>query len=174
MKKSNDCSCAEGVTQMSKGKFSTTPQERYLEDYVEGAVHEFGPTTITEDEIVQFGKKFDPQLFHTDPNGAKETVYGGLIASGWHTCSLAGRMFVEHYLPGPASLGGPGVDELRWLKPVRPGDELTLRITVHKVKPSRSKPDRGVLYSFCEIVNQESDVVATMMGLNLIKYREVG
>jgi len=84
------------------------------------------------------------------------------------------RMFVEHYLPGPASLGSQGVDELRWLNPVRPGDELTLRITVHKVKPSRSKPGRGVLFSFCEMVNQERKVVVSMMGMNLIRYRDVG
>lgn len=157
---------------MSKGNFNTEPQKRYLEDYVEGDVHEFGPITITEDEIIQFGHKFDPQLFHTDPDEAKDTVYGGLIASGWHTCSLFMRMFVEYYLPGPASLGSPGVDELRWLKPVRPGDELTLRITVHKVKPSRSKLDRGVLFSFCEMLNQKSEVVVTMMALNLIRYRD--
>ena len=157
---------------MSTGSFSSTPQERYLEDFIEGAVHAFGPVTITEEEIVAFGKKFDPQLFHTHPEGAKETVYGGLIASGWHTCGLFMRLFVEYYLPGPASLGSPGVDELRWLRPVRPGDELTLRITVHKVKPSRSKPDRGVLFSFCEMLNQESEVVSTMMAMNLIRYRE--
>lgn len=159
---------------MSKGSFSKPPQERYLEDYLEGAVHEFGPVTVTEEEVVQFGRKFDPQIFHTDPERAKETVYGGLIASGWHTCGLFMRLFVEHYLPGPASLGSPGVDELRWLKPVRPGDRLTLRITVHKVKPSRSKPDRGVLYSFCEMLNQQKAVVMTMMALNLIQYRDAG
>jgi acyl dehydratase len=159
---------------MRQSNFSTPPQERYLDDYVEGAVHAFGPLTITEDAIVRFGKQFDPQLFHTDPDGAKTTVYGGLIASGWHTCGLFMRLFVEHYLPGPASLGSPGVDELRWLKPVRPGDDLTLRITVHKVKPSRSKPDRGVLYSFCEMLNQEDEVVATMMAMNLIRYRDKG
>lgn len=159
---------------MSKGKFTTTTQDRYLEDYVEGAVHEFGPVTITEDEIVRFGREFDPQLFHTDPNGSKETVYGGLIASGWHTCGLFMRLFVEHYLAGPASLGSPGVDELRWLKPVRPGDALILRITVHKVKPSRSKPDRGVLFSFCEMLNQDRAVVSTMMAMNLIQYRDRG
>jgi len=157
---------------MHEGNFSTNAQERYLEDYVEGAVHEFGPITITEDEIIQFGKKFDPQVFHTDPNRAKETVYGGLIASGWHTCALFMRLFVEHYLPGPASLGSPGVDELRWLKPVRPADQLILRVTVHKVKPSRSKPDRGVLFSFCEMLNQKNEVMATMMAMNLIKYRD--
>lgn len=156
---------------MRKGIFKTTPPERYLEDYVEGDVHTFGPVTITEDEIVRFGKTFDPQLFHTDPKEAKKTVYGGLIASGWHTCGLFMRLFVEHYLPGPASLGSPGVDQLRWLKPVRPGDDLTLRITVDKVTPSRSKPDRGVLFSFCEMLNQAGDVVATMMAMNLILYR---
>jgi acyl dehydratase len=157
---------------MSKGYFSTPLQERCLEDYVEGDVHEFGPVSITQDEIVRFGRQFDPQVFHTDPVGAGETVYGGLIASGWHTCALFMRLFVEHYLPGPASLGSPGVDELRWLKPVRPGDDLTLRITVDRVKPSRSKPDRGVLFSFCEMLNQECEVVATMMAMNLIRYRE--
>ena len=159
---------------MTTGSFSTTPQERYLEDFIEGAVHTFGPLTITEEEIVAFGKKFDPQLFHADPEGAKETVYGGLIASGWHTCGLFMRLFVKYYLPGPASLGSPGVDELRWLKPVRPGDELTLRLTVHKVKSSRSKPDRGVLFSFCETLNQDNEVVSTMMAMNLIRYRETG
>ena len=159
---------------MTKGLFSTSPQDRYLDDYVEGAVHEFGPVTITEDEIIQFGKKFDPQVFHTDPDRAKASVYGGLIASGWHTCALFMKIFVEEYLPGPASLGSPGVDELRWLKPVRPGDVLSARITVHQVKPSRSKPDRGVLFSFCEMVNQNKEVVATMMAMNLISYRPAG
>lgn len=151
--------------------FSTPPQERYLEDYLVGAVHEFGPIDITEGDIVQFGRKFDPQLFHTDPDRARETMYGGLIASGWHTCSLFMRLFVDHYLPGPASLGSPGVDALRWLKPVRSGDKLYLRVTVHNVKPSGSKPDRGVLFSFCEMLNQENEVVTTMMALNLISCR---
>ena len=156
---------------MTTGKFQTPPQERYLEDYVEGAVHEMGPISISKDDIIQFSKQFDPQVFHTDPEKARDTVYGGLIASGWHTCALFMRLFVEHYLPDQASLGSPGVDELRWLRPVRPGDELILRITVHKVKPSRSKPDRGVLFSFCEMVNQAGDVAATMMAMNLIRYR---
>ena len=159
---------------MTTGKFPTSPQERYLEDYVEGAVHEMGPISISEEDIVRFGRQFDPQVFHTDPQKARETVYGGLIASGWHTCALFMRLFVEHYLPDRASLGSPGVDELRWLRPVRPDDELTLRITVHKVKPSRSKPDRGVLFSFCEMVNQNGDVAATMTAMNLIRYRQAG
>ena len=156
---------------MNISTFSTTPQERYLEDYREGDVHEFGPISLTEEDIVSFGKSFDPQVFHTDPEAAKDTVYGGVIASGWHTCSLFMRLFVEHYLPGPASLGSPGVDELRWLKPVRPGDALRLRVTVHKVKPSRNKPDRGMLFSLCEMLNQDNEVAARMMAMNLIRYR---
>jgi acyl dehydratase len=156
---------------MIKTTFTTSTEDRYLEDYVEGDIHEFGPITITENDIIEFGKKFDPQIFHTDPMKAKETVYGGLIASGWHTSSLFMRLFVENYLAGKASLGSPGVDELRWLKPVRPGDSLRLRITVHKVKPSTTKRDRGVLFSFCEMVNQENEIVSTMMALNLIRYR---
>ncbi len=157
---------------MVKGQFKTSPQDRYLEDYVEGAVYEFGSVTVTEEEIIKFGQRFDRQVFHIDPIGAKDTVYGGLIASGWHTCSLFMRLFGEYYLPDRASLGSPGADELRWLKPVRPGDELTLRITVHKVKPSRSKPDRGVLFSFCEALNQKKEVVLSMMAMNLILYRD--
>jgi len=156
---------------MTQAKLSNSADDRYLEDYVEGDIHEFGPITITENDIVEFGKKFDPQIFHTDPIKAKETVYGGLIASGWHTASLFMRLFVDNYLAGQASLGSPGVDELRWLKPVRPGDRLRLRVTVHKVKPSTTKPNRGVLFSFCEMLNQRNDVVSTMMALNLIRYR---
>ena len=157
---------------MISGGFNTTREERHLEDYVEGAVHAFGPIRVTQEEIIAFGKQFDPQFFHTDPVKAKESAYGGLIASGWHTSALFMRLFVDHYLAGPASLGSPGVDELRWLKPVRPGDELSLRVTVHKVKPSRSKPDRGVLYSYCEMLNRNGEVVSTMMAMNLILYRE--
>jgi acyl dehydratase len=157
--------------QVIKTSFTTSTENRYLEDYVEGDIHEFGPISVTEEEIIAFGNRFDPQIFHTDPRKAKETVYQGLIASGWHTASLFMRLFVDNYLAGKASLGSPGVDELRWLKPVRPGDSLVLRVTVHKVKPSRSKPDRGVLYSFCEMLNQKDEVVSTMMALNLIRYR---
>ena len=131
------------VVRLSKNTFSTMPQDRYLEDYIVGNIYEFGPVVIKEEEIIQFGIKFDPQLFHTDLDSAKESVYGGLIASGWHTCSLFMRLFVKYYLLGQASLGSPGVDELRWHRPVRPSDKISLRITVSKVKPSKSKPDRG-------------------------------
>ncbi|MEW5912594.1 MAG: MaoC family dehydratase [Thermodesulfobacteriota bacterium] len=159
---------------MGQGGFLTRRDERYLEDYVEGAVHEFGPLSVSADEIIQFGRKYDPQSFHIDPEAAKASIYGGLIASGWHTSALFMRLFVDHYLPGPASLGSPGVDGLRWLKPVRPGDCLRLRVTVRKVKPSQSKPDRGVLFSFCEVLNQMDEVVLTMTAINLVRYRGQG
>lgn len=156
---------------MSQGAFPTPPSDRYLEDYVKGAVHEFGEIEVQEAEIISFAKKFDPQLFHIDPEGAKGTVYGGLIASGWHTASLAMRLFVEHYLPGAASLGSPGVDQLRWLKPVRPGDVLSLRVTVEEVRPSRSKPDRGVLISATQVLNQKGELVMSMKAINMVLYR---
>ena len=154
--------------------FTHAIEDRYLEDYVPGAVHEFGSIAVEEDEIIAFAQRFDPQPFHTDPRAAEQSVFGGLIASGWFTSSLMMRLFVDHYLSRVASLSSPGVDELRWLKPVRPGDVLSLRITVMEVKRSRSKPDRGVLRSYIEVLNQSHEVVMTMKALNLLGYRETG
>jgi len=152
--------------------FITSVENRYLEDYVPGAVHEFCCIHVEESEIIAFARRFDPQPFHTDPEAAKGSAYGGLIASGWHTASLMMRLFVDHYLARAASLGSPGVDELRWLKPVRPGDSLLLRVTVADVTPSRSKPDRGMLQSYIEVLNQQGEVVMTMKAMNLLLYRE--
>jgi len=157
---------------MNSSSFTAPVDQRYLEDYSPGRVHEFGPIQIEESEIIAFGQRFDPQVFHTDPEGARSTVFGGLIASGWHTASLMMRLFVDHYLSQVASLGSPGVDELRWTRPVRPGDALTLRVTVTDVKRSRSKPDRGILHSFIEMVNQEGEVVMSMKAVNLLLCRD--
>ncbi len=140
---------------MDSADFKTPVEDRYFEDYVSGSVHEFGLITIDEEQIVAFGEQFDPQIFHTDPEAAKSTIYGGLIASGWHTASLMMREVVWYYLPRAASLGSPGVDELRWYLPVRPGDRLTVRMTVLETSRSRSKPDRGVVTSLFEVLNQE-------------------
>jgi acyl dehydratase len=156
---------------MTSGNFSTPIDQRYFEDYVSGSVHAFGEIRVEEDEIIRFARRFDPQVFHTDPEAAKQTVYGGLIASGWHSASLMMRLFVDHYLSHVASLGSPGVDELRWLKPVRPGDTLSLRITVSETKRSRSKPDRGLVRSDVEAMNQKGEVVMTMKALNFIRCR---
>lgn len=151
--------------------FTHSIEDRYLEDYVPGAVHEFGSIAVEEAEIIAFAQRFDPQPFHTDPEAAKRSVFGGLIASGWFTSSLMMRLFVDHYLSQVASLSSPGVDELRWLKPVRPGDVLSLRVTVMEVKRSRSKPDRGILRSYIEVLNQRREVVMTMKALNLLSCR---
>jgi acyl dehydratase len=157
---------------MNRSTFSVPVEDRYFEDYEPGTVHEFGTIAVEETEIIEFGQRFDPQVFHTDPQAAKQTIYGGLIASGWQTASLMMRLFVDHYLSGIASLGSPGVDEMRWIKPVRPGDILSLRVTVLQTKRSRSKPDRGVLFSFIEVLNQNHDVVMSMKAVNLLLCRQ--
>ncbi len=151
--------------------FKVPVAQRYLEDYEPGSIHEFGEITVAQSDIIDFGRRFDPQVFHTAPQAAAHTVYGGLIASGWHTAGLMMRLFVENYLSGVASLGSPGVDELRWIKPVRPGDTLMLRVTVTETKRSRSKPDRGVLFSFIEVLNQKNEVVMSMKAVNLLLCR---
>ncbi len=143
----------------------------YFEDFVVGQRRELGARSVTEDEIVRFARDFDPQPFHTDPEAAKASIYGGLIASGWHTCSLLMRILCDSYLLDTASMGSPGVDEIRWRKPVRPGDTLTAFSTVKEARISQSKPDRGVIVSESELLNQHGDVVLTMRGMNLIRRR---
>ena len=152
--------------------FRTPREERYFEDYLPGAVHEFGSITIEESEIIEFAQRFDPQPFHTDPEAAKQSAFGGLIASGWHTASLAMRLLVDHYVSSVASLGSPGVDELRWRKPVRPGDSLSIRVTVLESKLSRSKPDQGTIRSYVEVLNQHRENVMTWKGMGLVRCRE--
>jgi acyl dehydratase len=151
--------------------FKTPVEERCFEDYVPGSVHEFGRIEIDETEIIFFARQFDPQLFHTDPEGAKSTIYGGLIASGWHTASLMMRECVRYYLPRAASLGSPGVDELSWNLPVRPGDTLTVRVTVLEANRSRSKPDRGIVTSLWEVLNQDRKVAMSLKAVNFILCR---
>jgi len=152
-------------------RFLATPADRYFEDYVQGDVFEFGPIAVDEDEVVAFAKRFDPQSIHTDPEAAARGPFKGLIASGWHTIGLLMRLFVGHYLTAVASLASPGVDEVRWTKPVRPGDQLKLRVTVSQTRLSRSKPDRGLVHSFCEGINQDGEVVVSFKAMNLIGVR---
>jgi acyl dehydratase len=154
--------------------FTVPVEDRYFEDYVAGSTHEFGPIAVEEEEIIAFGKRYDPQIFHTDPEAAKETVFGGLIASGWHTAGLMMRLLVEHFLSHVASLSSPGVDELRWLQPVRPGDELSVRVTILEARRSRSKPDRGLIHTAIEVLNQNREVVMTMKAVNFLRCRETG
>lgn len=143
----------------------------YLEDHVPGSVYTFGSIKALEEDIIDFGTRYDPQVFHTDPDRARRTSFGGIVASGWHTIALAMKLIVDRRLCRVASMGSPGVDEVRWLRPVRPGDELSVRMTVLEVRPSQSKPDRGSLKVFVEVLNQEGEVVTSWKGINIIRRR---
>jgi acyl dehydratase len=155
---------------------STLPptEDRYFEDYPEGAVYEFGNIAVDAAEIIAFARRYDPQSMHVDPAAAAEGPFGGLIASGWHTAALMMRLFAEHFLSQVASLASPGIDELRWLRPVRPGDVLRIRVHVLEARPSRAQPDRGVLRTFVEVLNQEGTAVMTLKPVNLLRRRPVG
>jgi len=153
---------------MKSSTFSAPIDNRFFEDYIAGSMHEFGSLTVEEEDIIAFGKRFDPQVFHTDPEAAKDTIYGGSIASGWHTSGMMMRLYSDHYLSKNASLGSPGVDELRWLKPVRPGDRISIRVTIRETRRSTSKPDRGLVHSFIEVLNQDRDVVMSMKAVNFL------
>lgn len=146
----------------------------YLEDHVPGSVYSFGSILVEEQEIRDFARRYDPQVFHTDPEAAKETSFGGLVASGWHTAALAMRLIVDHRVSRVKNLGSPGVDELRWLKPVRPGDRLSVRITIMETRRSQSKPDRGVVKTLVEVLNQNGEVVTSWKGLNIVLCRNTG
>ncbi len=138
------------------------PRDRWFDDFTPGERLEAGPHLMTEERIVGFAQEFDPQRFHIDPDAARDTMYGGLIASGWHTGSVMMKLLTS--LLGPSSLGSPGGEELRWLMPVRPGDELTLRVTVESCRPSASKPDRGVMVWRNELHNQRDEVVFSFVS----------
>lgn len=139
----------------------------YFEDFTPGRVFELGTVAVTEDEIVEFATRYDPQPFHIDPAAAAATTFGGIIASGWHTCSMCMRLMVDGLLGGTVSLGSPGMEQIRWLAPVRPGDRLTARTTVEHARPSSSKPDRGTVTLLTEMENQDGAVVMTMRGMGM-------
>ena len=132
---------------------------RYYEDFTEGQVYELGEATVSEAEILEFARKFDPQSFHIDPGAAKRSMYGGLIASGWHTGSLFMGLMVRAVLQDSSSLGSAGIDEMRWLKPVRPGDRLRARLTITSVRPSSKRADRGTVFTLGEMFNQQGERV---------------
>ena len=143
----------------------------YLEDFAPGQVRESPTRTLTKDEIIAFARDYDPQPFHTDEAAAKHTVYGGLIASGWQTVAIMMRLLWDTFLKDTASLGSPGSDEIRWVKPVRPGDTLRARFTIAEVTPSRSKPDRGIVRTFTEMLNQHDEIVMTHRGRGMFGRR---
>jgi acyl dehydratase len=143
----------------------------YLEDFTPGQEITLGSRSVTKEEIIAFATQFDPQPFHIDEDAAAKTIYGGLIASGWHTVSLFMRLLADGLLADAASMGSPGVDEVRWLKPVRPNDVLSAKGVVEEVRPSRSKPDRGMLRTTYVMYNQDGEMVLSMKGLGMFGRR---
>ena len=144
---------------------------RYFEDYPPGAVFTAGSIAVGEDEIVEFARKYDPQAMHTDPQAAARGYFGGLIASGWHTGAMMMRLFADNFLSPASSVASPGLDELRWLKPVRPGDVLGLRVTILQARRSRTRPDQGIVRSLVEVLNQHGEVVMSLKPVSFIRIR---
>jgi len=159
---------------MTAPAFATGVDQRYFEDYVPGLTAEYGPITVDGDEVVEFARRYDPQDIHTDAERAASGPFGGLIASGWQTAALMMRLYVENYLSSVASLASPGIDELRWFAPVRPGDALSVRVTVREARRSRSKPDRGLVRTQIEVRNQHGTVVMSMVAMNMLRCRDSG
>ncbi len=164
---------AAGPTRALSGTdFAVPIGDRYFGDYQAGAVYEYGYASVSEAEIVAFARQFDPQPIHTDPGFAAAGPFGGVIASGWHTAGIMMRLFADHYLSRVASLASPGVDELRWANPVRPGDDLRLRTTIVQARRSRSKPDRGLVHTRAELFNQHDQCVLSLTAMNLLLLRD--
>jgi acyl dehydratase len=142
-----------------------------FEDFVVGDAIACGPRTVTAEEIVAFASQFDPQPFHVDAEAGARSIYGSLIASGWHTASLAMRMACDGYLLDSTSAGSPGIDALRWIRPVRAGDTIRSEIVTVETRPSQSRPDRGVVVSEWRVFNQDDDLVMTMRGMGMFLKR---
>ena len=147
---------------------------RFFEDFQAGQIFELGEHTMTREEIVDFARQFDPQPFHIDEDAAERSAFGGLIASGWHTAAVFMRLYVDALLADAASMGSPGISELRWLAPVRPGDTLTGRFIVESVEPSSKRADRGTVYFRSEMVNGDGTTVLSMTGRGYFARRTRG
>ncbi len=147
---------------------------RYWEDFKVGEVEQIGDTVIGRDEMIEFARQYDPQPFHIDEAAAKQSMYGGLIASGWHTCAVVMRLMCDAYLAQSASVGSPGIDQLKWLKPVRPGDAISARRTTLETRPSKSKPDLGIVNNLWEVFNQKGEMVMSMQGYGMFRRRHPG
>jgi acyl dehydratase len=156
---------------LSEADFAVPVDGRYFEDYHAGAVYEYGYATVDEAELLAFARRFDPQPIHADPEFAAAGPFAGLIASGWHTAGIFMRLFADHYLSRVASLASPGIDELRWPAPARPGDRLRLRTHTTETRRSRSKPDRGLVFTHAELLNQHDRSVLSLTAMNLLKLR---
>jgi acyl dehydratase len=144
---------------------------RYFEDFHVGETIELGSRAVTAAEIMEFAREFDPQYFHIDPAAAVRSIWGGLVASGWHTASMFMRLLVDGHLKEVESIASPGVDEIRWLEPVRPGDRLSGRMTVLELTPSKSGARRGTMRTLGEFFNQKGERVMTLYAISIIGAR---
>jgi acyl dehydratase len=156
---------------LTRTDFSLPAEDRYFEDYIPGSVFEYGEIRVEEAGILEFARRFDPQDMHVDPEKAASGRFSGLIASGWHTGAIMMRLLADKFLPKNASLASPGIDELRWVRPVRPGDVLSIRVSVLDAVRSRSKSDRGMVRTLVEVLNQHGEVVMSLKPMNIIRYR---
>ena len=143
----------------------------YWEDFRVGETVAMGSHTFVVDEMIAFARKFDPQPFHIDPVAARDSYFGGLIASGWHTCAIAMRLLCDNYINRSASLGSPGIENVRWLKPVHAGDTISYRRVVLEARPSNSRPDMGLVKSRTEALNQKGEMVMTFEGWGMFGRR---
>ena len=143
----------------------------YWEDMTPGSVRELGTVTPTADEIKAFAKQFDPQPFHLDETAAKASLFGGLCASGWHTCAMAMRLMVDNFLRESSSLGSPGLENIKWMKPVYPGDTLSLRHSVVSSRAMATKPDVGLVRTVWAMFNQHGEQVLHMEGYSMFRRR---
>lgn len=143
----------------------------YWEDFAPGRTFESATRRLSEKDIVRFAQEWDPQTYHTDAQAARSSPFGGLIASGWQTAAVGMRLMCDTYLLQTSCVGSPGLDELRWLKPVRPGDTLSLRSTVLEATPSGKQPNRGTVLFRWEILNQNGEVALSMLGRQLFLRR---
>ncbi len=155
----------------SFAEFEVPIDRRYLEDYRPGATYRAGEVLVDQSEVIAFATAYDPQFFHVDPTAAAHGPFGGLIASGWHTSAMMMRLYADHFLSTVASLGGSGVDELRWPRPVRPGDRLRLQVTVLTARPSQSKPDRGLIQALVQMHNQHDELAFSAVVVTFLKRR---
>lgn len=146
----------------------------YWEDLAPGSVRELGSVTVSAEEIKAFAGQFDPQPFHVDEAAGRRSIFGNLCASGWHTCALAMKLTVENFLNEAASMGSPGLESLRWLKPVYPGDTLTLKHTIVESRPLRKRLDTGLVRSVWEMANQNGETVMQMEGYGMFRRRHPG
>jgi acyl dehydratase len=151
---------------------STAPAPRqFWEDFPVGDVRDFGGLPVTREAVLEFARQFDPQPFHVDEDAARESLFGGLCASGWHTAAMAMRMMCDGYLLDSASLGSPGIDQLRWIRPVFPGDTLRVRMTVLAARPMASRPTVGLVQTRWDVRNQHDEPVMTMEGWGMFRRR---